>query len=62
MPTVLKKLMVVPPPLEVMGNPVEPSKDWCEVTPASAEVDVNYKDMVIYYYSDGTTKKGFIIK
>lgn len=26
------------------------------------EVDANYKDMVIYYYSDGTTKKGFIIK
>ena len=26
------------------------------------EVDGNYKDMVIYYYSDGSTKKGFIIK
>ena len=26
------------------------------------EVDGNYKDMVIFYYSDGTTKKGFIIK
>jgi hypothetical protein len=26
------------------------------------EVDVNYKDMVIYYYSDGSTKKGFIVK
>lgn len=26
------------------------------------EVDGNYKDMVIYHYSDGTTKKGFIVK
>lgn len=26
------------------------------------EVDMNYKDMVIYYYSDGSVKKGFIVK
>jgi hypothetical protein len=26
------------------------------------EVDGNYKDMVIYHYSDGTAKKGFIVK
>jgi len=26
------------------------------------EVDNNYKDMVIFHYSDGTVKKGFIVK
>jgi len=26
------------------------------------EVDNNYKDMVIFHYSDGSVKKGFIIK
>jgi hypothetical protein len=26
------------------------------------EVDNNYKDMVIYHYSDGSVKKGFIVK
>ena len=26
------------------------------------EVDNNYKDMVLFHYSDGTVKKGFIVK
>ena len=48
----------------LIGDTINTNASWMasQLNLLGVEVDNNYKDMVIFHYSDGTVKKGFIVK